>query len=183
MRQNVSYITKQLKKDLIKYGNNIAKNMALTIANELTEEARLAIEDFYNGYTPQYYVRHYNFRNSFKRYYKNHGDHFTVGVELTKSNIPNVYSDPVDEVFMRVYHGFHGYASVFDNDIHNVIDKNTNLPTGVTVQHKGNIPPRMVPSPIERLLKKRKEIVSNIYTYQSNASQVAKNNNYSYLKF
>jgi len=183
MGQSVSSITKQLKKDLIKYGNSVAKNMAQTIADELTEEARCAIEDFYNSYNPQYYTRHYNFRDSYKRYYRNHGDHFTAGVELMESNIPNVYSDPVDEVFMRVYHGFHGYAGIFDNNIYDVIDRNTNLPTGATAQHRGSIPPRMVPPPIERLLNKRDEIVSNISIYQGNASQIAKRNSYTYLKF
>lgn len=182
MRTNIDEIIKGIERDLNKYCNSVAKNMAKNISEDLTREAQKSIEDFYSDYTPIYYNRYYNFKYSYKKYYKNHGDHFSGGVELLMDKIPDVYSDPVDEVFYRVYAGFHGYASIFDNNIYEVINGSGKL-TGVYKKHNGFIPPRTIPSPMDRLIQKRNDILKNPKKYQDNAIQSAKKEKYNYLSF
>lgn len=158
----IEQLREDLKNDLIKYGQNIAKYMAQEIADDLSQEAHQAITDFYK-YKPIYYLRHENFNNwkSYKRYYKNHGDRFTGGVDLLPSAIPDVYSgsnsSPM-EVFERVYGGFHGISSI-------------------TL----GVPPIMDPSPIERILDKKTEILNDYSKYERNASQKAKKDKYIFL--
>lgn len=158
----IEQLRQDLKEDFVKYGKNIARYMALEIADDLSQEAHIAITEFYT-YKPKYYYRHNNFNNwkSYKRYYKNHGDRFTGGVDLLSSAIPDVYSGKYSsplEVFNRVYNGFHGLSSA-------------NLA----------IPPAMDPSPNERILDKKDAILSDYSKYENNAAQKAKNDTYNYL--
>ena len=153
-------IKKNLKSDLIKYGNNIAKNTAKIISDILTQEAFFAIEDFYNQYEPKYYYRHMNFRKSFKRSYKNRTSIFSGGVELLEDSLPDVYSgknSKPESVFWRVYLGYHGIASL----------------QGYT--------PIMKPSPIQRLYNRKNEILNNQNKYTSMAEKLARGNSYIYL--
>lgn len=166
---NVSNIVKDFESRLKRYVSQIVINMANDIADDLTLEAKNSIVDFYNHYNPSYYTRTGSMKYSYKRYYRNHSSHITAGVELLSSEIPDVYSDPVSEVLDRVYAGFHGYAGVFDNRVYRVVNNKTNKLTGQTKQHTRLVPPRMIPSPMDRILKKRDEIVKNASIYQQNA--------------
>lgn len=153
-------IKENLKSDLIKYGNSIAKHTARIISDELTQEARFAIEDFYNQYEPKHYYRHMNFRKSFKRSYKNRSPIYSGGVELLEDLLPNVYSgrnSKPESVFWRVYLGYHGIASM------------------------QGYAPIMKPSPIQRLYNKKNEILNNQDKYISLAEKYAKEDSYIYL--
>lgn len=183
MKSNINQIINGIKKDINKYSNSIAKNMAKQISEDMEKEAHDAITDFYNDYSPIYYNRHYNFMHSYKKYYKNYGNHFSCGVELLLDNIPNDYSDPVDEVFYRVYAGFHGYASIFDNESHEIFDIKSGRFTGRFAKHNRFIPERMTPSPMDRLIQKRNEIIKNSSNYQKEAMKKARKEKYNYLSF
>ena len=55
-------IPKDLKSDIQKFGNNIAKNIALAARDAITTEYAIAIEEFYNAYTPLQYERKWQLR-------------------------------------------------------------------------------------------------------------------------
>ena len=163
-------IIDQLISDINKFKYNIGKNFAELVANELTKEAKNAIDDFYNQYDPEdpsmhngrvYYYRHWNFRKSFRTYYKNRSPKFVGGVELLQDELPDVYSgknSSPQSVFDRVYLGLHGIASLQDLGI-----------------------PRLKPTPIRRILEKQKYIVENQDLYTNKAINIALRDTYNYL--
>lgn len=160
MEAEIENIKKILLQDLNKYAANISKYMAQTIADELTEEAELAINDFYNQYNPKYYYRHGNFTKSFKRKYSNHNPVFSGGVELLEDSLPNVYTgrnSSSESIFWRVYLGYHGIASM------------------------QGFAPILSPSPIQRLYNKRDEIIKNSKKYENKAIKKAQSDSYTYL--
>ena len=169
---NLEDFRQKIERDAKKYATNIAKYMAQEIADDMTEVAKSAIEDFYAQYDPEdaslhngkvYYYRHWNFKNSYKRYYKNRRPVFVGGIELLRSELPNVYegknSDP-QSVFDRVYLGYHGIASF----------QNCNPPV-----------PILTPSPWRRIQDKFKEIQSQLPNYEKRASKKARKDSYEYI--
>lgn len=149
-----------LEEDLKKLQNNIAKYAVQEMADELTEEAKNAIDYFYSSYDPKYYFRHDNFNRSYKRYYKNKAPRYIGGVELLEDSIPNVYrgtdSSP-KSVFERVYGGLHGIASL------------------------QNRAPIMAPSPMERILNKYDEIIADKDKYFNIATSRAMRDSYNII--
>lgn len=168
---------KQLEKDECKY-------MAQMIANDLTQEARNAIVEFYS-WKPEYYIRNYNFWKAFKKVHINKGEKRVAGVELMIDSFPNDYirkstrnslldnsyksstryfsysmQRPEDVYFRVVYGGWHGIASL-----------------------QGNAP-TMSPSPYEKIIDKQEEIIKNQEIYKRRAEELAfKNGNYSILQY
>lgn len=146
-----------IENGLRKYCQDVMSKAAGIVRDELTEEARSAIEDFYNDYSPVSYIRHYwNFyNNSFKPLYQNsHGKKYTGGIRLTPSMLSDIYQDPAQQVFDTVYAGFHGVSSMY-------------------VSPKSfSITPRMTPSPMERLIKKREYILSHQGEYVNLAKKM-----------
>ena len=159
-----------LEEDFNKLQNNIAKYTVQKIADDLAEETKIAIEKFYRHYDPEdltlhngriYYYRHWNFRKSFKRYYKNRKPLYIGGVELLPEELPNVYtgrsSSPM-EVFGRVYYlGWHGIAS-----------------------GQGKVP-IMNPSPMKIIMTKYDEIKNNSDEYFRYAIGKALNDSYNVI--
>ena len=92
------------------YSKTVCRIAVGKIRDELTEEARTAIELFYESYSPVYYNRHYeNFRKrSFKKYYANpHNQVYYGGVQLTQMHymkyikiLHQKYLIPCSRVFM-----------------------------------------------------------------------------------
>lgn len=160
---------KEIESDAYKYATNIAKNIAKQIANDMYEETSSAIERFYKDWDPEdptnhnghvYYYRHWNFKKSYKKYYKDRNPYFIGGVYLLPQNIPDVYTgkrSAPEDVFRRVYLGYHGIASF--------------QPTNPKV-------PIMAPSPIRIINDKFKEIEKNIGAYESKAAKLARKDNY-----
>ena len=102
-------IPDDLKKDIQKFGNNVAKNIAIIAREELTKEYALAIEEFYNSYTPIQYERKWQLRKSYRPYYKNpHGTRYHGGVEITTDKMKDVHSDPNEVVLGYALSGWHG---------------------------------------------------------------------------
>lgn len=146
-----------LEKTLMEYGNERLRQTAGKIRDTLYEEGKLAIEEFYNSYNPVFYRRHYyNFYNkSFKKYYSNaHGTVYRGGIELTPQNMDSIYQDPVEEVFDTVYAGLHGPAGAITTGYASI----GGIPRNFSPVHRTN-------SPMERLLKKRDEIIDNLGDY------------------
>lgn len=137
----------------------IGRITAGKIRDDLTEEAKIAIQAFYDDYSPKYYHRHYyNFKkNSFKKYYANpHNKIYYGGVELTPEALDDLYQDNTEQVFDSVYAGFHGVASMIGEGYYSI---------GQTPQKFALVPRRMSPSPMQRLLDKRDYIEKNIQDY------------------
>lgn len=143
-------ITRQLYDDLKKYGEQFCVGMATKARDMLTTSAEIAIEMFYQDYTPIYYQRHYyNFREkSFKKFYENkHGHIVRGGVELSSDSMDDIYQDSKNEVFDMVYAGYHGVASGF------------NEPYSFTPVHV------MRPSPLELIEESRDNYINHIDMY------------------
>lgn len=143
-------ITQALYDDLKKYSKNFSIGMATQIRDDLTKSAAVAIEAFYQDYTPIYYQRHYyNFREkSFKKYYDNKHNHIIRGgVELSSENMDDIYQDSTQQVFDMVYAGYHGVASGFEE------------PYTFTPVHV------MKPSPLEIIEEYRDNIINHIDWY------------------
>jgi hypothetical protein len=102
-------IPKDLKDDLQKFGNNIAKNIAITSRDAITNEYAIAVEEFYNAYTPLQYERKWQLRKSFRPYYRNpHGTRYHGGVEITTDKMKEVHSDSNEIVLSYALSGWHG---------------------------------------------------------------------------
>lgn len=130
-----------------------AQKAASKIATELTNEAKLAIEEFYGDYSPVIYKRQGGLKGTYKRYYRNpHGKIYHGGVELipgTGSYSSVVSGKSVGSDFisaLAVFNGMHGNVEA--------------LPFKVNV-----IPPRMSPTPYEKIRIKKDIILMNIYDY------------------
>lgn len=149
-----------IEKKLYKHARRACSAAAGKVRDELFEEATNAILDFYAHYAPEYYKRHYwNFKeNSFIKYYSDHGGDSVIygGIELTPQSLESIYQDSTQEVFDTVFAGFHGVAGMF-----------------YTPKSFSIIPPRMIPSPRQRLLNKQKAILKKKKYYQSYGRKVA----------
>lgn len=159
-------ISKDLYNDLKQYGKNFCVGMATKVRDNLTLSTAVAIESFYEDYTPLYYKRHYyNFReNSFKKFYENkHGKIIRGGVELSPDAMDNIYKDPKEEVFDMVYAGYHGVASGYNEPY-------TFTPV-----------PIMRPSPLELIEESRNNIVKNINIFEPYGYYRASLDNYNTL--
>ena len=164
-----------LEKKLNKYVQNVCRVAAGKIRDDLNEEAITAIAKFYTSYSPKHYKRHYyNFMdNSFQKYYANpHNKIYYGGVKLTPELMDDIYQADTQQVFDTVYAGFHGPASMIGignshPDIYGV-EKFYNHPLG---DYTINVPARMWPSPMQRLLDKKNEIIYNIQDYIDYASK------------
>lgn len=153
----------EIETHLEKYAKRVLSAAAGKIRDDLYKEAETAIADFYASYDPIYYRRHYyNFeKNSFRKYYSNkHNSIVYGGVELTPQSLDAIYQDGVQEVFDTVFEGFHGPASMF-----------------YTPKTFSVIPPRMIPSPRQRLLNMRKRIIDSPEKYIEFGKKVARQEN------
>ena len=145
-------VSKELYNDLERYGRNFCIGMATQVRDNLTLSAAVAIESFYEDYTPRYYKRHYyNFRErSFKKFYENkHGRIIRGGVELTPNALDDIYKDSKEEVFDMVFAGYHGVASGF------------NEPYTFTPVHI------MQPSPMEIISNSQATIINHIDRFEA----------------
>lgn len=144
-------ISQQLYNDLKNYTSVVIKDTAQTVKDELVFATRVAITMFYADYRPLYYSRHYfNFENySYSPYYKNpHNTIIRGGVVISYEKMKDIYEQPLEYVFSNVmFGGIHGDYSLV---------------------HK-----KLQPSPVERIYKKRDEIISNINRYINNSQQKA----------
>ena len=168
MNRNKIYIDNALIKDLQTYASSVCVSLATTVRDELYEEAKLAIDAFYEDYTPLYYKRHkYNFKkNSFIKYYKNpHNSIVCGGIELTPNELDDLYRAEPEYVFDLVYLGYHGNVELL-----------------TPYQKINNIPPVMEPGPYEILLDKRDWLVKNINNYKILAVNKAKEKQYTTLR-
>ena len=127
---------------------------ASKIADELTQEAQLAIDDFYGHYSPVRYHRQGGLKDSFTRYYRNaHSTIYHGGVELhpgsgsyhgrVNGERVSVGADWVSA--LSIFNGMHGNVEAFGKPVF--------------------VPPRMSPTPFERVTKKCDDIVSHIQDY------------------
>lgn len=142
---------------LRKYTDNVCRATAGGIRDELTQEAASAIAYFYyEDYpNPKVYNRHFQFENnSFEKYYAKSGKYYYGGVRLTPEQMNDVYQQSVDIVFDSVYSGLHGPV--------------------IAYLRAGNQLPIMTPSPLERILNKRDEIIQNPQEYIERAKQRVK---------
>ena len=102
-------IPTELKTDIQNFGNNIAKNIAIEVREQLTSEYRYSVEQFYNSYTPIDYERTWQLRKSYRPYYKNpHGTRYHGGVEICTDKMKDTHSDSNETVLGFALSGWHG---------------------------------------------------------------------------
>ena len=137
------------------------------IADDITEETKNAIEDFYDNYDPKYYLRTYNFKNnSYKRYYKPNKYSVVGGVILSPDDM-EVYINGRHRLnpelpFNSSYAGYHGISSGFEIIKHRDIgEAEINIPSNINL----NVSTHMSPPPLERIVDKKRSIEKNIDKY------------------
>lgn len=132
---------KHLKKSIEKYVNKVGTSAANTIADYMDYSALSAMYAFYSSYTPKVYDRHYyNFMDqSHRRFVDITLGYYEGGVELNSDFMDEIYDDPASLVFGYVYEGYHGSPEV---------------------DEKYGIP-RMMPSPMMRIIEYRDAIASS----------------------
>jgi len=99
-----------LKKVLEKSGRKQAKLLAKETAISLTNEYRYLIEKFYNEYTPKFYKRIWELRETGIPFYQNsHGRVYYGGVKISSDNMWNsYYHDSTKEVLQSALESYHG---------------------------------------------------------------------------
>ena len=112
----MAYVDKvKLEKDLKKYGECFCRTYANKAADEITKFAKVAIEQFYNDYSPLYYNRTDDLKNnSYFRYYKDNGKTVRGGVRISSKNMKdyvngNQITSAYDVATWTWLHGYHGY--------------------------------------------------------------------------
>lgn len=140
---------------VIKELQNRAQTACKWAADELTDEARNAIDDFYGSYSPAVYGRTGGLNQSYRRYYSNkHGNIIYGGVELTdsSSSYSSVLSGKgVDNAFVTSlawFAGRHGFTEAFPDWM-----------------HINNYPPTTSPTPHERVVKRLHEVEGKLESF------------------
>lgn len=158
MADNIDSLFNKIKKDV----QEKARRATSKIADELVLETKMALAYFYNSYHPTRYTHRQQsiLSSGFKRYYKNpHNTIYYGGVELTPeansgSYHANYYPDhraiAPSYIANLIYEGRHGATEMFPEWVR---------------AHITNYPPKMSPTPRERLDKKIEEIGNNLDKY------------------
>lgn len=77
-----------LRADIEKYMKTCATYVAKTAADHAVKTASTAIENFYNSYDPEFYIRTWNLHNgSYERYYRNNGKKVSGGIHIGDMNM------------------------------------------------------------------------------------------------
>lgn len=157
-------ILTDIENDVKKFSNIISKNLANRFAEELVNEYQYIVRNFYAEYTPKYYIRHIHrgyqidgLLLTYKKYYKNpHNKIYYGGIEITSEKMYEDYSDSNVDVLNSFLNGFHGRPSLHINSKINVW---------------------------KHMTQYRDLLMSNYGSYVEDAVQIAKNEQYSALKF
>ena len=101
-----------LIKDIQKYGNTIAKNIAIQVRDSLVHEYKYAVDRFYDAYTPKQYERKESLKKTCRGYYKNpHGTRFHGGVEIFPDKMGE-HHDSNEYVLDISLEGIHGTTAI-----------------------------------------------------------------------
>lgn len=99
---------------LQKLGNTVAKYVATEVRDQLTDEYRSSVERFYASYSPEYYERTWQLKNSSKPYYKNpHGTRYHGGVEITEEGMADTHHQSNSVILNNALRGIHGKPSIY----------------------------------------------------------------------
>lgn len=184
-------IKDELKQELKQFSQQVCVGAASYVRDELTNAAYDAFERFYCDYTPipggprtsykfkfhvptgnpVVYERTYNvLQNGINKFYENkHGKIIRGGVELSPSDMKEVYDIPATQVFENIYeHGYHGLASVRTDE--------TNGQLTITYDNYG-----MRPTPEELLERSYTSLYNNIGVAVGIGVSRAKKLPYSYI--
>ena len=99
-----------VKKDIRRYIDNIAANMAKNARTKIVNEYMHVIQQFYNNYTPKYYTRVEGLNRSYEPYYKRQNRYFEGGVKLSENGIDVKYEYGKNGIcaFDSFLNGYHG---------------------------------------------------------------------------
>lgn len=112
MGQMSIHVSPELRKDLQRFGNQVAKNIATKSRDELTKEFAWTITNFYTSYAPTQYERNWQLYKAYEKYYQNaHGNIYYGGVRILSDKMQDLYHDSPDEVLSTVLEGFHGRSN------------------------------------------------------------------------
>ncbi len=102
-------LQKNIKRQLRLYATAYMEQAAM----ELTKVAQIAIEKFYEDYTPLYYIRTYNLlHNSYAPFYRNDGYRVYGGVQLSSQDMEDYrYGASKQDILEWTWvQGYHGYS-------------------------------------------------------------------------
>ena len=113
---SISQLIDDIEDDLDLYTKTYASAAAHRGAEEITNYAKIAVDNFYSSYSPEYYNRWDNFRaGSYSLYLKNNGDIYYGGVKLSSEGMfdyPNAGISTDDVFRIAMFGGIHGSPSV-----------------------------------------------------------------------
>lgn len=106
--------------DCEKYLKTYAIEYCTKAADDLTETAKYAIEEFYNDYDERRYKRTNNLKNnSYKRYYKNNGKRVWGGVEISADNMDTYYRKNKDGI-IEERDPFLVFSTAWESGLHGI---------------------------------------------------------------
>lgn len=93
---------------LIKYMQNVTREVAHEATKEFEKEAEKTMNKFYESYTPKSYHRTGNLRRSYKRYFHDNNKRYYVGIRFTSEKINQNYKIDKNVVLNLALQGVHG---------------------------------------------------------------------------
>lgn len=109
-KTQININTTAIKKDIKKYIDNIAANMAENAGTKIVNKYKYIIQNFYNDYTPKYYNRVKGLNRSYQPYYKKQNRYFEGGIILSEDGIDVEYDYGKNGIyaFDSFLDGYHG---------------------------------------------------------------------------
>ena len=125
---SVEELLQDIQDDIDLQNKTYASAAAHKGAEEITNFAKIAVDEFYGSYDPKYYNRWDNFKTgSYSPYLKNNGDIYYGGVKLSSGGMyeyPNAGISAADVFQMAMFGGIHGSPSVAVTEPpHDIIQK------------------------------------------------------------
>lgn len=109
------------RKKLQAFGNDIAKNLAISFKDKLTISAKESVNAFYEeDYTPTKYKRKDQLKKSYHPYYtkQNIGWRYHGGVEFNTDSMKDVHHDSNEYILNISLLGIHGTTNIWVNPAH-----------------------------------------------------------------
>ena len=166
MAKKINYNAKEkgVREEVKEYLRTYAYEFCGWAAQELTKTAEYAIEEFYKDYTPTFYDRTENIRNSIRLYFHDNGRRVYGGVRISDKEMEPYYQYPKKELFER--DPFLVLESVWEGGWHGIYGMHT----------EG----RMDPAPIE-IVREKMNDQSFISKLDKAAKKMANSKTYEYL--
>lgn len=154
----------KLTKEIQSYTTAYAEKYCERASEDITKMAKSAIEQFYDDYEPEHYIRFNNLlRRSYSPIKYTEGNTMYGGVLISSDNMHDNYNGTTEQVAWSGWHGWHGlpYSETWNH--HHYFNYQTRAPIDI----------------VERLMK-NKTFLNDL---KKVAEKEARSQKYTYLKF